>query len=167
MALPSRTAVQLAGARVSMEVLRSAVQVRPRAGKSAAQRQQRIHDFENNAPSPTTWESFPKTPRCCSTPPRRPLLRGAAPALRRCRDRVLLPGPDHSRPVTRSIGVDLPAEVLVRAPYCLPGRGKLQPILTRPTGRIHLAGDYLGTLCSETAIASGMAAATTEEGQLD
>jgi hypothetical protein len=53
------------------------------------------------------------------------------------------------------------------APYCFPGCGKLQPIPTRPTGRIHLAGDYLGTLCSETAIASGMAAATAAEGQLN
>ena len=50
MALPSRTAVQLAGARVNVVVLRLAVQVRTRAGKSAAQRQQRIHDSENERP---------------------------------------------------------------------------------------------------------------------
>ncbi|GAA3826593.1 flavin monoamine oxidase family protein [Streptomyces phyllanthi] len=45
------------------------------------------------------------------------------------------------------------------APYCFPGRGKLQPILTRRTGRVLLAGDYLGTLYTETAIQTGLAAA--------
>jgi protoporphyrinogen/coproporphyrinogen III oxidase len=45
------------------------------------------------------------------------------------------------------------------SPYSFPGRRKLQPILTRPSERIFLAGDYLGTLYTETAIASGFSAA--------
>ncbi|MGI5499001.1 flavin monoamine oxidase family protein [Lentzea sp. CA-135723] len=45
------------------------------------------------------------------------------------------------------------------APYCFPGRAKLQPTLTRPTGRVLLAGDYLGTLYTETAIQTGLSAA--------
>jgi len=46
------------------------------------------------------------------------------------------------------------------APYCFPGRGALQPTLTKPTGRVFLAGDYLGTLYTETAIQTGFAAAS-------
>jgi len=45
------------------------------------------------------------------------------------------------------------------APYCFPGRGALQPTLTRPTERVFLAGDYLGTLYTETAIQTGFTAA--------
>jgi protoporphyrinogen/coproporphyrinogen III oxidase len=45
------------------------------------------------------------------------------------------------------------------APYCFPGRGKLQATLTRPSERVFLAGDYLGTLYTETAISSGFTAA--------
>lgn len=45
------------------------------------------------------------------------------------------------------------------APYCFPGRAKLQPTLMRPTERVFLAGDYLGTLYTETAISSGFTAA--------
>lgn len=45
------------------------------------------------------------------------------------------------------------------APYCFPGRGKLQPTLTRTSGRVFLAGDYLGTLYTETAISTGLSAA--------
>jgi protoporphyrinogen/coproporphyrinogen III oxidase len=45
------------------------------------------------------------------------------------------------------------------SPYSFPGRRKLQPILTRPSERIFLAGDYLGTLYTETAISSGFSAA--------
>ena len=45
------------------------------------------------------------------------------------------------------------------APYCFPGRGRLQPTLTRRSGRVCLAGDYLGTLYTETAIGTGLAAA--------
>lgn len=43
--------------------------------------------------------------------------------------------------------------------YCFPGRGKLQPALTRRASRIMLAGDYLGTWYTETAVQSGFAAA--------
>ena len=45
------------------------------------------------------------------------------------------------------------------APYCFPGRAKLQPALTRRGGRVFLAGDYLGTLYTETAIQTGLSAA--------
>ncbi|MBR8640429.1 FAD-dependent oxidoreductase [Streptomyces tuirus] len=45
------------------------------------------------------------------------------------------------------------------APYCFPGRAKLQPTLTRHSGRVLLAGDYLGTFYTETAIQSGLSAA--------
>ncbi len=45
------------------------------------------------------------------------------------------------------------------APYCFPGRAALQPVLTRPAGRVFLAGDYLGTLYTETAIQTGLTAA--------
>ena len=40
-------------------------------------------------------------------------------------------------------------------PFAHVGRGRLQPALTRPLGRLHLVGDYLGTryveTCAETA----------------
>jgi oxygen-dependent protoporphyrinogen oxidase len=45
------------------------------------------------------------------------------------------------------------------APYCFPGRGALQPTLTRRGSRVVLAGDYLGTLYTETAIQTGFSAA--------
>jgi protoporphyrinogen/coproporphyrinogen III oxidase len=45
------------------------------------------------------------------------------------------------------------------APYCFPGRGALQPALTRRDSRVFLAGDYLGTLYTETAIQTGFSAA--------
>lgn len=45
------------------------------------------------------------------------------------------------------------------APYSFPGRGALQHALRRPTQRIFLAGDYLGTLYTETAIQTGLTAA--------
>lgn len=44
-------------------------------------------------------------------------------------------------------------------PYCFPGRAKLQPKLTRPSGRIYLAGDYLGTFYTETSIQTAATAA--------
>ena len=44
-------------------------------------------------------------------------------------------------------------------PYPTPGRAALQPALDRPLGRIHLAGDYLGGVYSDTSIASGQEAA--------
>ncbi|WP_219415596.1 protoporphyrinogen/coproporphyrinogen oxidase [Pseudonocardia nigra] len=45
------------------------------------------------------------------------------------------------------------------APYCFPGRGALQPALMRRGSRVLLAGDYLGTLYTETAIQTGFSAA--------
>jgi oxygen-dependent protoporphyrinogen oxidase len=47
------------------------------------------------------------------------------------------------------------------SPYCFPGRGKLQPALTRRSGRVFLAGAYLGTLytATATAISTGLSAA--------
>jgi oxygen-dependent protoporphyrinogen oxidase len=44
-------------------------------------------------------------------------------------------------------------------PYAAPGRSALQPALERPLGRIHLAGDYLGGVYTDTAISSGQEAA--------
>jgi protoporphyrinogen/coproporphyrinogen III oxidase len=40
-------------------------------------------------------------------------------------------------------------------PFAAVGRGRLQAALTRPLGRIHLAGDYLGTWYTETAAQTG------------
>lgn len=45
------------------------------------------------------------------------------------------------------------------SPFRFPGRGALQPALTRAGSRVFLAGDYLGTLYTESAIATGFAAA--------
>ena len=45
------------------------------------------------------------------------------------------------------------------APYCFPGRGALQSTLMRRGSRVLLAGDYLGTLYTETAISTGFSAA--------
>ena len=44
-------------------------------------------------------------------------------------------------------------------PYVAPGRAALQPALEKPLGRVHLAGDYLGGVYTETAIESGERAA--------
>ena len=43
--------------------------------------------------------------------------------------------------------------------YIAPGRAKIQPILTKPSGRLFLAGDYLGTFYLETAVQTGFTAA--------
>lgn len=43
--------------------------------------------------------------------------------------------------------------------YIFPGRAKIQPILTKPDGRLFLAGDYLGSTYTETAVQSGFTAA--------
>ncbi|TCK21802.1 flavin monoamine oxidase family protein [Pseudonocardia endophytica] len=47
------------------------------------------------------------------------------------------------------------------SPYSFPGRAKLQPTLTRRRGGrvVFLAGDYLGTLYTETAVSTGLTAA--------
>jgi len=44
-------------------------------------------------------------------------------------------------------------------PHPRPGRHLLQPALERPLGRVHLAGDYLGTTYVDTAVTTGTAAA--------
>lgn len=43
--------------------------------------------------------------------------------------------------------------------YIYPGREKIQPILTKSAGRLFLAGDYLGSFYTETAIQTGFTAA--------
>jgi protoporphyrinogen/coproporphyrinogen III oxidase len=45
-------------------------------------------------------------------------------------------------------------------PYCFPGRARLQGALTRPQRRVHLAGDYLGTFYTDTAVETGSRAAS-------
>lgn len=45
------------------------------------------------------------------------------------------------------------------SPYCFPGRAKLQPTLMRSSSRVFLAGDYLGTLYTESAVTTGFSAA--------
>jgi oxygen-dependent protoporphyrinogen oxidase len=50
--------------------------------------------------------------------------------------------------------------------YCFPGRGRLQAALTRPLDRIWLAGDYLGTFYTETAIITGWRAADAIQADL-
>jgi len=45
------------------------------------------------------------------------------------------------------------------SPYCFPGRAKLQSTLTRGTDRVFLAGDFLGTLYTESSITTGFSAA--------
>src|SRR5699024_910943 len=45
------------------------------------------------------------------------------------------------------------------APDCFTGRGKLLPSLNALSGRVFLAGDYLGTLYTETTISSSFTAA--------
>ncbi len=42
--------------------------------------------------------------------------------------------------------------------YCFPGRNKVQPKLMRSPDRIYLAGDYLGSWYTETAIQTGLLA---------
>jgi oxygen-dependent protoporphyrinogen oxidase len=63
-------------------------------------------------------------------------------------------------PATRG----LVEEVVIRRwerglPYPRVGRSRLQPALTRPLERVHLAGDYLGSWYTETAVQTGLAAA--------
>ncbi len=45
------------------------------------------------------------------------------------------------------------------SPYCFPGRAKIQATLMRGADRVFLAGDYLGTLYTESSITSGFSAA--------
>jgi oxygen-dependent protoporphyrinogen oxidase len=39
--------------------------------------------------------------------------------------------------------------------FNFPGRATLQPVFTRDHGRLHLAGDFMGTMYTETAITTG------------
>lgn len=61
--------------------------------------------------------------------------------------------------------------VLVRMPrmlpYAFPGRAALQPALEQPLGRLHLAGDYLGGVYTETAISSAQSAAAEIRAELE
>jgi oxygen-dependent protoporphyrinogen oxidase len=71
-------------------------------------------------------------------------------------------------PETRSV-ID---EVVVRRwerglPYPEPGRSSLQPALTRSLAPIHLAGDYLGTWYTETAVQTAVRAARAIAAGLD
>jgi monoamine oxidase len=52
-------------------------------------------------------------------------------------------------------------------PYVAPGRAALQPELERPLGNLHLAGDYIGGVYTETAISSGQQAAAAIVASLD
>lgn len=47
----------------------------------------------------------------------------------------------------------------VASPYAFPGRAQLQPTLIRGAGRIQLAGDFMGTLYTESSVSSAFAAA--------
>lgn len=63
--------------------------------------------------------------------------------------------PDARGIVSETILLKLPRML----PYAAPGRSALQPALERQLGRIHLAGDYLGGVYTDTAISSGQEAA--------
>lgn len=52
-------------------------------------------------------------------------------------------------------------------PYPRAGRSRLQPALTRPLAPIYLAGDYLGTWYTETAVQTACAAASRVRALLD
>jgi oxygen-dependent protoporphyrinogen oxidase len=65
--------------------------------------------------------------------------------------------PDARGIVSETIMLKLPRML----PYAAPGRAALQPALERPLGRVHLAGDYLGGVYTDTAISSGQEAALT------
>ena len=65
----------------------------------------------------------------------------------------------------------LVAEVVIRRwerglPFPKVGRSGLQAALTRPLDRVHLAGDYLGTWYTETAVQTALAAAAAVRGEL-
>jgi protoporphyrinogen/coproporphyrinogen III oxidase len=64
-------------------------------------------------------------------------------------------------PASRSVVSDVVIQRWERGlPYPRVGRSGLQAALTRPLGPIHLAGDYLGTWYTETAIQTAVAAAS-------
>lgn len=72
----------------------------------------------------------------------------------------LYPG---SRTLVREIAVQ---RWPMGAPYSFPGRAELQPALTRPLGRVHLAGDYLEFPCMDAAIATAWEASACIEAVL-
>jgi oxygen-dependent protoporphyrinogen oxidase len=51
-------------------------------------------------------------------------------------------------------------------PYVRPGRHRIQRALEQPLGNVFLAGDYLGTRYTDTAIGTGLAAAANIAQQL-
>ncbi|MGE7907722.1 flavin monoamine oxidase family protein [Peribacillus sp. NPDC094092] len=51
--------------------------------------------------------------------------------------------------------------------YIFPGRAEIQPALTKSAGRLFLAGDYLGSYYTETAIQTGFTAAQSINSFLD
>jgi len=69
-------------------------------------------------------------------------------------------------------GRDVVEEIVIHRwerglPYPRPGRSSLQPALTRSLAPIYLAGDYLGTWYTETAVQTALAAATSIRKQLE
>lgn len=70
--------------------------------------------------------------------------------------------PESRGVVTETILVRMPRML----PYAAPGRASLQPALEKPLGRVHLAGDYLGGVYTETAIQTGESAADAIRGSL-
>jgi protoporphyrinogen/coproporphyrinogen III oxidase len=72
----------------------------------------------------------------------------------------------HLADLAAVLGPELPDLVIeartarwpVGSPYCFPGRAALQPALRRGAPRVFLAGDYTGTLYTESAVASAMTA---------
>ena len=52
-------------------------------------------------------------------------------------------------------------------PFPQPGRARLQPALTRPLGRVHLVGDYLGTWYTETAAQTAEQAASAVRSRIE
>lgn len=65
--------------------------------------------------------------------------------------------------VTETVVLKMPRML----PYVAPGRSALQPALEKRLGRLHLAGDYLGGVYTETAIESGGRAANAIRADLD
>jgi protoporphyrinogen oxidase len=152
----SRAALIRAGLRLRYDVARYDRMIRPRPGESAAERQDRVVNFMDD-------ESF--SDRIGPLPP-------DVDAMFRCT-------------LTRSSGepeeLDLCAVfpevtrriedvVIQRWPRGIPfahvGRGRLQAPLTRPLGRLHLVGDYLGTRYVETCAENAEAAALRIREQL-
>jgi oxygen-dependent protoporphyrinogen oxidase len=50
-------------------------------------------------------------------------------------------------------------------PYPFVGRSRIQPALMQPLGRVHLAGDYLGTWYAETSVWTARQAAAIAKTQ--